>query len=59
MNLYQQTDRGYGNGDQEVSRERGGDDLVLQGNWPMWHTCQNYASNVGYVGAVDEEMLKL
>lgn len=31
MSLCRQTDRGHG-GDQEVSRERGGNDLVLQGN---------------------------
>ncbi len=32
MSLCLQTDRGHGVGDQEVPRERGGDDLVLQGN---------------------------
>jgi len=32
MRLCRQTDRGYGIGHQEVSRERGGGDLVLQGN---------------------------
>ena len=32
MSLCQQTDRGHDVGDQEVPRERDGDDLVLQGN---------------------------
>lgn len=32
MSLCRQTGRGHGVGDQEVSRERDGDDLVLQGN---------------------------
>jgi len=32
MSLCRQMDRGHGIGDQEVSRERGDDDLVLQDN---------------------------
>lgn len=58
MSLCRQTDRGYGIGNQEVSRGRDGVDLVLQGKRGK---CGNDASIVGYVDVVVvvEKMLGL